>query len=167
MRTSCPNGFAGAKIALRGEGFLETDVQSSVRLIGPRVEVPGVNEGQPGPLADSRTKPPVTWPRMPLEGHWQRTRMPLRALSERERRVVIATILVTALAVVALIVATAGKSRPEPGPGCIRATIAHVMGGEELNACGARARRTCDQNASLEDPNALSIQQACRKAGYL
>jgi hypothetical protein len=93
--------------------------------------------------------------------------MPLRALSERERRVVIATILVTALAVVALIVATAGKSRPEPGPGCIRATIAHVMGGEELNACGAPARRICDQNASLQDPNALSIQEACRKAGYL
>ena len=52
----------------------------------------------------------------------------------------ILTIAATALAVVALIVATAGKSRPAPGPGCIRATIAHVMGGEELNACGARAK---------------------------
>ena len=104
---------------------------------------------------------------MPLEGHWQRTRKPLRQLSERERIVAIVTIIVTAAAVVALIVATAGKSRPEPGPGCIRATIAHVMGGEELNACGARAKRICDQNASLQDPNALSIQEACRKAGYL
>jgi hypothetical protein len=104
---------------------------------------------------------------MPLEGHWERTRRPLRQLSERERVVAILTIAATALAVVALIVATAGKSRPAPGPGCIRATIAHVMGGEELNACGTRAKGLCDQNASREDPNALSIQESCRKAGYL
>jgi hypothetical protein len=102
---------------------------------------------------------------MPLEGHWQRTRSPLRQLTERERIVAIATIVVTALAIVALIVATAGKSRPAPGPGCIRATIAHVMGGEELNACGGRARRICAQNAPREDPNALSIQESCREAG--
>jgi hypothetical protein len=104
---------------------------------------------------------------MPLEGHWERTRRPLRQLSERERVVAIVTIVATVLAVVIVIVATAGKSRPAPGPGCIRATIAHVMGGEELNACGARARGICDRNASLQDPNALSIQEACRRAGYL
>ncbi|HEY7151430.1 MAG TPA: hypothetical protein VH391_07090 [Solirubrobacterales bacterium] len=104
---------------------------------------------------------------MPLEGHWERTRSPLRQLSERERIVAIATILATALAVVVLVVATAGKSRPAPGPGCIRATIAHVMGAEELNACGERAERICTRNASLQDPNALAIQEACRKAGYL
>ncbi len=111
--------------------------------------------------------PALIWLGMPLEGHWERTRRPLRQLSERERIVVIVTIIVTALAVVALIVASAGKSRPEPGPGCIRATIAHVMGGEELNACGARAKGICEQNAGLEDPNALSIVESCRKAGYL
>jgi hypothetical protein len=104
---------------------------------------------------------------MPLEGHWERTRRPLRQLSGRERVVATVTIVATALAILALIVATAGKSRPAPGPGCIRATIAHVMGGEELNACGARAKRLCEQNARLEDPNALSIQEGCRKAGYL
>ena len=89
---------------------------------------------------------------MPLEGHWQRTRRPLRKLSRRERIVAIVTIVATALAIVVLIVATAGSSRPEPGPGCIRATIAHVMGGEELNACGARARRLCARNASRRGP---------------
>ena len=104
---------------------------------------------------------------MPLEGHWQRTRRPLRKLSRRERIVAISTVVATALAIVLLIAATAGKSRPEPGPGCIRATIAHVMGGEELNACGAHARRICAQNATLEDPNAISIQASCRQAGYL
>ena len=103
---------------------------------------------------------------MPLEGHWQRTRKPLRQLTERERLVAIGTIVVTAVAIAVLIVATAGRSRPEPGPGCIRATIAHVMGGEELNACGARARSICERNATLKDPNALSIQASCRKAGY-
>jgi hypothetical protein len=103
---------------------------------------------------------------MPLEGHWERTRRPLRQLSRRERVVAIVTIAATAIAVVALIAATAGKSRPAPGPGCIRATIAHVMGGEELNACGSRARRICARNEALQDPNALSINESCRKAGY-
>jgi hypothetical protein len=103
---------------------------------------------------------------MPLEGHWARTRKPLRELTGRERIVAIVTTVVTVVAIVALIVATAGKSRPEPGPGCIRATIAHVMGGEELNACGGHARTVCARNAGLEDPNALSIQEACRNAGY-
>ncbi len=103
---------------------------------------------------------------MPLEGHWQRTRRPLRKLSPRERTVAISTVVATALAILLLIVATAGNSRPAPGPGCIRATIAHVMGGEELNACGAHATRICAQNANREDPNALSIQASCREAGY-
>ncbi len=103
---------------------------------------------------------------MPLEGHWQRTRQPLRKLTERERIVAIITIVITALAIIVLIVATAGKSRPAPGPGCIRATIAHVMGGEELNACGGRARRLCARSATREDPNALSIRASCREAGY-
>jgi hypothetical protein len=102
---------------------------------------------------------------MPLEGHWQRTRRPLRELSKRERTVAIVTTAVTALAIVVLIVVTAGSSRPEPGPGCIRATIAHVMGGEELNACGARARRLCARSATREDPNALAIQASCRETG--
>jgi hypothetical protein len=103
---------------------------------------------------------------MPLEGHWRRTRKPLRELTRRERIVVIGTIVATALAILVLILATAGQSRPEPGPGCIRATIAHVMGGEELNACGQRARNLCARNATREDPNALSIQASCREAGY-
>ncbi len=102
---------------------------------------------------------------MPLEGHWQRTRGPSRELSERERRVAFATIIATVLAIVALIVATAGSSRPEPGRGCIRATIAHVMGAEERNACGARARRIGAQNAADANPNALAIQASCREAG--
>jgi hypothetical protein len=103
---------------------------------------------------------------MPLEGHWQRTRRPLRELTSRERIVAIVTIVATVLAIVVLIVATAGRSRPAPGPGCIRATIAHVMGGEELNACGAHAKRLCARSATGSDPHALSIQASCREAGY-
>jgi hypothetical protein len=117
-------------------------------------------------LADSVSKTGGSLAAMPLEGHWQRTRRPLRKLSRRERIVAIGTVVATALAIVLLIAATAGNSRPEPGPGCIRATIAHVMGGEELNACGARASRLCAQNATPQDPNAVSIQEACREAGY-
>jgi hypothetical protein len=104
---------------------------------------------------------------MPLEAHWERTRRPLRDLSRRERLVAIAIAVVTTLAVIVLVVATAGNTRPAPGPGCIRATIAHVMGAEELNACGSRASNICARNESLSDPNALAIQETCRKAGYL
>ena len=72
---------------------------------------------------------------MPLEGHWQRVNTPLRRLSGRERNIAIAAVVVTIAACVALIVATAGTSRPAPGPGCIRALIPHVMGSETLDAC--------------------------------
>ena len=71
----------------------------------------------------------------------------------------------TVIAVVALIVATAGRSRPEPGPGCIRANVAGVMGASELNLCGARARRACAEHAKLDDPVSRTIEASCREAG--
>jgi hypothetical protein len=101
---------------------------------------------------------------MPLEGQWRRANTPLRHLTRRERWVAaIATLAVTG-AVVLLIALTAGNSRPAPGPGCIRATVPHVMGAEQLNACGQRARRVCAQHASDSDPGSLAIAESCRKA---
>ena len=162
-----PKWLAAAKVARRRERFLETGVQKSTGSVRPCVEFTSTDEGQPGHVAGrAPRKPALSWPPMPLEAHWERTRRPLRSLTGRERTVAIIMTVVTVLAILVLIVATAGKSRPEPGPGCIRAAIAHVMGAEELNACGARARRLCAQNATREDPNALSIQASCREAGY-
>lgn len=104
---------------------------------------------------------------MPLEGHWRRINTPLRRLSVRERNIAIAAVGVTLAACVALIIATLGNSTPAPGPGCIRATIPHVMGGETLNACGGRAKRICDARAGDTDPGARAIQESCRQAGLL
>lgn len=94
---------------------------------------------------------------MPLEGQWERANTPLRKLTSRERLV----------AIVAIVIVTAGRSRPAPGPGCIRANVAMVMGAEELNLCGQHARRLCAQHADNTDPVALEIQASCREAGIL
>ena len=102
---------------------------------------------------------------MPLEGHWRRANTPLRELSGRERLVALAGAAVVVIAVVVLLVVTGGSSRPVPAPGCIRPTIPHVMGAEELNACGQRARRVCAEHARGDDPGSRAIEASCREAG--
>lgn len=101
---------------------------------------------------------------MPLEGHWQRTNTPLRKLTLRERRVLVWGGLVTAIAILALLLATAGDSRPGPAPGCIRASIAGRTGAELLNGCGDRAVALCRRAAGLDEPWAVSVSDACRDA---
>jgi hypothetical protein len=103
---------------------------------------------------------------MPLEGHYQRVNTPLRKLTRRERRVVIWGTLATAIAIVALVVATAGGgSHPGPAPGCIRPTIAGRTGGEVQNACGAEAVALCERAAATEGPWAESVLSDCRARG--
>ena len=86
---------------------------------------------------------------MPLEGHYRRVNTPLRKLTGRERRVAIWGSVLTAVAVLALVLATAGgSSHPAPAPGCIRPTIAGRTGGEVENACGAEAVALCDRAAA-------------------
>ena len=101
---------------------------------------------------------------MPLEGHWQRTNMPLRKLTPRERRVLVWGMLVTTIALLVLLLATAGDSRPGPAPGCIRASIAGRTGAELVQPCGAEAIATCKQASQLEGPYAESVLAACRDA---
>jgi type II secretory pathway component PulM len=103
--------------------------------------------------------------RMPMEGHWGRVNTPLRRLTRRERLVAIGVGLATVIAIVVLVAATAGTSRPAPGAGCIRAMVAGVMGAQELNLCGVRARHACASHAALTDPVARAIQASCREAG--
>jgi hypothetical protein len=102
---------------------------------------------------------------MPLEGHWQRVNTPLRRLSRRERNVVIAAVAVTLVAVVALVLATVGGSRPEPAPGCIYAIVPGVMGATPVDACGAQAKRICATRATRTDPGSRAIKKSCRRAG--
>jgi hypothetical protein len=104
---------------------------------------------------------------VPLEGHWRRANTPLRQLTPRERLVAIVGCAVTAIAVIALIVATAGNSRPPPAAGCIRAMVPGVMGATELNLCGDRAKRECAKHLGGSDPGSRAIEASCREAGLL
>jgi hypothetical protein len=101
---------------------------------------------------------------MPLEGHWQRTNTPLRKLTPRERRALIWGTLATAIAILALVLATAGDSQPAPAPGCIRAPIAGRTGAELINRCGAEAVALCKRASGLDEPWAVSVSDACHDA---
>jgi hypothetical protein len=102
---------------------------------------------------------------MPLEGHYRRVNTPLRKLTLRERRVLIWGTLVTAIAILALILATAGDSQPGPAPGCIRASVAGRTGAELIQRCGAEAVSTCRRARGFEGPTGEAILNACNAAG--
>jgi hypothetical protein len=102
---------------------------------------------------------------MPLEGHWQRTNTPLRKLAARERKVVAAALAATMVAIAALLLATAGDSRPGPAPGCIETVVAGRVGGEPVNGCGAKAEAICTRATHFEGARPEKILDACREAG--
>lgn len=102
---------------------------------------------------------------MPLEGHFERTHTPLRKLGPRERTVLAAGVLVSFAAILALILATAGDSRPGPAPGCVSAVVAGRVGGEPVNGCGPKAREICARSANYDNPRARTIGEACDEAG--
>jgi hypothetical protein len=101
---------------------------------------------------------------MPLEGHYERVNTPLRTLTGRERKVVIWGTLVTAIAVFALILATAGDSQPGPASGCIRAPIAGRTGAELIQRCGGEAVATCRQARGFDGPPGEAILDACESS---
>jgi hypothetical protein len=98
---------------------------------------------------------------MPLEGHFQRVNTPLRRLTKRERNVVMAGVAVTFIALLALILATAGDSQPPPAPGCIRASVAGRTGAELIQACGKEARALCARSQGRDEPQYLAIAASC------
>ncbi len=102
---------------------------------------------------------------MPLEGHYQRVNTPLRRLTARERKIVIAVVTVTFVALGAMLLATAGDSRPAPGPGCIETVVAGRVGGEPVNGCGAKAEAICNRATHYSDPRAEKIVATCQDAG--
>src|SRR6478609_4574514 len=104
---------------------------------------------------------------MPLEGHWRRANTPLRRLSRRERNVAIAGVVATLAAIVVLVAATVGDSRPAPAPGCIYAIVPGAMGATPVDACGARAKSVCTRHETGEDPPSRAIRADCRRAGLL
>src|SRR3954449_446547 len=102
--------------------------------------------------------------RMPLEGHYARVNTPLRRLTPRERNVGIGAVVLAAIAILAVILATAGNSSPKAGPGCIYAIIPGVMGAEPVDACGGQAEFVCGGHANRKAPSSQAHRNACREA---
>jgi predicted metal-binding membrane protein len=101
---------------------------------------------------------------MPLEGHFQRVNTPLHRLTSRERNVAVAVIAITVVSFAALLLATAGDSRPGPAPGCIYTVVAGRTGGEPVHGCGAEAEAICAHSARFQDPRAEKVVAACNEA---
>jgi hypothetical protein len=102
---------------------------------------------------------------MPLEeGHWRRSKTPLRRLTRRERNVVLAGLATTVVALVVLVAVTAGDSRPGPAPGCIAVPVAGRTGAELVSGCGAKAVDVCKRASRLDGIQAETVTDACREA---
>jgi hypothetical protein len=102
---------------------------------------------------------------MPLEGHYQKVNTPLRRLTPRERNVVIAGLAVTVIAMLGLLLATAGDSQPAPEAGCIRVAVAGRVGGELIHPCGAEARAVCARATSFDTERSHTIVAECEDRG--
>ena len=106
---------------------------------------------------------------MPLEGHYARQTTPLYKLSSRELKAAFGALAVTLVAVIAVIAFTAGDSNPAPAKGCINPTVAGIVGGETINACGQEAVKICSHAAEFTDERASdrarTIVANCEKQG--
>jgi hypothetical protein len=100
---------------------------------------------------------------MPLEGHYERQNTPLYKLSPREIKVAFSVLLVTVVAMVAVVAATAGDSNPPPAIGCINPTVAGIVGAETINRCGHEAVETCSHAAEFTGARAETIVANCEK----
>jgi hypothetical protein len=102
---------------------------------------------------------------MPLEGHYARQTTPLRKLSPREIRTATATLVVTVVATLAVVFATAGDSNPPTPMGCIRAQTAGIVGAETISGCGAEAEAKCAHAARFDSPQAETVVAECERQG--
>jgi hypothetical protein len=108
---------------------------------------------------------------MPLEGHYRRVNTPLRKLTKRERTVLVAGTLVTAVAILALLFVPAHNDKPllesngGSGAGCIEVAVAGRVGSEPVVGCGAKAQALCKRASGFEGPRAETILDACTAAG--
>lgn len=108
---------------------------------------------------------------MPLEGHYSRVNTPLRKLTARERTVLLIGIVVTSIAILALLFLPSHNAKPlldENGghrAGCIEVAVAGRVGAEPIVGCGAKARTLCERASGYEGPRPETILNACTEAG--
>jgi hypothetical protein len=100
------------------------------------------------------------------QGHYNETREP-KVRNRRERWVFGlggALIAIVIAATLFSLTSTQGKS----GHGCLHFTYTFAMGGEQFNACGAKARHDCaspPRLGSLANGLRIGLRVACREAG--
>jgi hypothetical protein len=92
-----------------------------------------------------------------------------RRLSEplrwgRREKTAVAGLLVTVLLALVGLGAYALTSGSPARADCIHVTFASTLGGADLNACGARARRVCASGSFRHLEQELRV--ACRRAGF-
>jgi len=98
---------------------------------------------------------------MIMQDQSRRLSQPLR-WGRREKAAVIAVILAGMLAVIGLGVYALTGGSPARAD-CIHVTFASTLGGAELNACGAQARRVCASGQFRHI--ASELRESCRRAG--
>jgi hypothetical protein len=116
-------------------------------------------------VADSSAGTAIKLAAMPLEGHYERQNTPLYKLSSRELKAAFGALAVTLIAIIAIIAFTAGDSNPAPARGCVNPTVAGIVGGETINACGQEAVAICTRASQFSGPRAETIVANCEKQG--
>ena len=99
---------------------------------------------------------------MIMQDQSRRLSQPLR-WGRREKTAVIAVILAGMLALIGLGVYALTSGAPARAD-CIHVTFASTLGGADLNACGARARRVCASGQFRHI--APELRESCRRAGF-
>jgi hypothetical protein len=102
---------------------------------------------------------------MPLEGHYERQTTPLYKLSSREIKAASITLVVTVVALLAVVIATVGDNSPPTPMGCIKAEVAGVVGAETISGCGAEAEAKCAHAAQFESPRSETLVAECEAQG--
>jgi len=102
---------------------------------------------------------------MPLEGHYARQTTPLYKLSPREIKAALAILVVTVVAMLAVVFATAGDRNPPTPMGCIHAQTAGIVGAETISGCGAEAEAKCAHAARFDTPRSNTVVAECERQG--
>lgn len=104
---------------------------------------------------------------MPLEGHYQRVNTPLRKLTPREKWVVSIGLLVTTIALLALLFIPKTTEHPyiQSRSGCIETAVAGRVGSEPVIGCGQKAVAICRRASEFEGVRAEKIVGVCKEQG--
>ena len=103
---------------------------------------------------------------MPLEGHYERQTTPLYKLSPREIKVAFGILVVTLVAMVAVVAATAGDSNPPPADRAASTRPSPASSAPKRSTrCGQEAVDICAHAAEFTGARAETIVADCEQQG--